>query len=266
MLNIIDFAESILLENKGKLFPPQKVVLKLLYGLELTTEELELANKWGAKPGNYNTLILEAGRGASKSTLASIIALYEFYSVIENPKFIEESNLLPNSPIHLLVFAQSQDQVQQTIYGSIKDYLKNSAYFQQQEEIKATYDSIKYKTISILPKHMSSAALVGFNIKCSVVDNIARIDYSILDNLIKNVIKPGIKRFPTDSIKTVYTSSAYAKGDALELLKESADESTLVLSLTTWDLNTSKRREDYEDEYLDNPNKFLLEFENIRYK
>jgi hypothetical protein len=298
-LGIVEFAEQICFNGKGRLFLPQKALLKSFYSEPLDEQEIALLKEWQVPvPGDlsktnwkdnrqYVNLVLCAGRGGSKSTLAAFIVAYEFYKLIclDEPQI--EMGLLPNSPIHIFVVATSQEQVNQTIYGSIKGLFNGSDYFKQLEErgeISIMAESIKHKrhNISILPKHTNTAALVGFNIKCIVLDEICRFE-SIIDpitgettskahDLWDNVGGPGVKRFTLPGRHKkgirVAVSSAWQDGDPMEAFQEMAERSTETLrfNLTTFDLNTSKTKEEYADEYAINTKKALLEYENIRSK
>lgn len=296
-LGIEEFVEHICFNGKGKLFLPQRALLKAFYQEELTPEEKDLLVKWQQpvpqdlsktnwKEGrDYTNLVLCAGRGGGKSTLAAFIAAYEFYKLIcyEEPQV--EMGLLPNSPIHILVFATSQAQVDQTIYGSIKGLFEGSDYFKQLEEkgeIAIMAQSIKHKrhNITILPKHTNTAALVGYNIKCIILDEICRFESTVdpvtgettstAHELWDNVGGPGVKRFtlPGRGKKgiRVAVSSAWQEGDPMQVFQDMAEKSTETLrfNVTTFDLNTSKNKEMYADEYAINTKKALLEYENIR--
>jgi len=81
-VNIIEFIESPGLLNDRTLSPAQKMVLKSIYGLDLTAEELTLFKQTTAlevyRPREWSECTMILGRRAGKSDkLASTIAIYE---------------------------------------------------------------------------------------------------------------------------------------------------------------------------------------------
>lgn len=115
------------------------------------------------------------------STLASIIVLKEFYDLIilDNPQ--RHYGLIPNSPIALLVMAQSQAQVKETIFSAIRGYAEGSNYFKSLEsqgiiEILSEEIRCRSKNISIYAKHTNSKSLVGYTIKAMILDEVARFE------------------------------------------------------------------------------------------
>lgn len=71
-IGIVEFAEEIVFNGEESLYPPQRAILKALYGDKLTEDELLILHEWkGESPSRttwvedreYSNLILEAGRG-----------------------------------------------------------------------------------------------------------------------------------------------------------------------------------------------------------
>lgn len=216
------------------------------------------------------------------STIASFIIAYEFYKLInmESPQI--ELGVLPNDPIDMFVIATSFEQVKQTIFGKIKGLFENSNYFNHLSElgeISIMEREIRFNKnqINIFAKHTNTQSLVGYGLKCLVLDEIARFENKVdpttgevestAHELWNNVgkatttfTKPG-----KHGIKLAI-SSAWEVGDPMESFEEMADKSQEILrfNLSTWDLNSGVKKSDYADEYCNNITKALLEYENIR--
>jgi terminase large subunit-like protein len=80
-LDIISFAERPDLLNEQRLSVVQKTILKALYGLPLSDDELEIYQSGTARVAyeqrEQNEMTLIAGRRGGKTTIAAIIAIYE---------------------------------------------------------------------------------------------------------------------------------------------------------------------------------------------
>lgn len=288
-LSIVEFAEEILFNGEVELFPQQRAVLKSYYNEPLTETEKLILGTWveidrsnWVEGRIYKNFALEGGRGSSKSTIGSIIALYEFYNLITLANPARHYNLLPNDPIAIFVIAQSLEQVKDTLFGKIKGYAQDSSFFKSMQEtgkIEVLSESIKYptKNIAIYAKHTNSPALVGYTIKCMILDEFARFENRIEDDgqvnsmgdEIWDNVGAGTNRFGRLGRK-VAISSAWCENDPMERLHESArnDPETLTFRLRTWDLNKLKTvsRESCNSDYLRNRIKAELEYEGIRRK
>lgn len=212
------------------------------------------------------------------STMASIIALKEFYDliVLDNPH--KRYNILSGSPIAILVMAQSQAQVKETIFAAIKGYANNSRYFaslQNKGIIEILSEEIRCaeKNVSIYAKHTNSKSLVGYTLKCMLLDEVARFEsigeegknkaFEIWEN-----VAAGGSTFGHD-FKKVAISSAWEPNDPIEILYKRAnkDPLTLAFKLTTFQINLNIRKEtpvivtDYTNDFI----KARREYEGIRF-
>jgi len=286
-LNVIEFAEDILFNGNTQLFPQQKALLKAFYNQPLEDIEREILEEWSSNERttwvenrSYSNLICEAGRGGTKSTIASIIALYEFFNLIslENPS--KYYNLLANDPIAIFVIATTQAQVKETLYAKIKGFAEQSDYFKtltNNKHILIQAESIKCpsKNVAIYAKHTNSPALVGYTLKALILDEVARFETRIepdgsitstADELWDN-IGAAVKRFGKEG-KRIAISSAWAVNDSIYRFYElsKADKQSLGFRLRTWDLNKRKEssREACNSDYIKDKASAELEYEGIR--
>lgn len=182
------------------------------------------------------------------STMASIIALKEFYDLIimENPH--KHYKMFTGSPIAILVMAQSQAQVKETIFAAIRGYAENSHFFtalKERGDIEILSEEIRCqkKNVAIYAKHTNSKSLVGYTLKCMLLDEVARFETTGEEGknkafeIWRNVAAGGAA-FGT-SFKKVAISSAWEPGDPIEVLFEDAkrDPNTLGFKLTTFQVN-----------------------------
>jgi len=182
------------------------------------------------------------------STMASIIALKEFYDLIimDNPH--KHYKMFTGSPIAILVMAQSQAQVKETIFAAIRGYAENSNFFTALKnigkiEILSEEIRCQEKNVAIYAKHTNSKSLVGYTLKCMLLDEVARFETTGEEGknkafeIWRNVAAGGAA-FGT-SFKKVAISSAWEPGDPIEVLYEDAkkDPNTLGFKLTTFQVN-----------------------------
>lgn len=137
------------------LFPPQKFLLKCVYGMELddTPDAItvpDLVNsrvlhrfsekeflQWLYDEGRCNTnsvagksfneILLVAGRRGSKSVMASCISAYELYKLIKRGDPQKYYGLIPGSEICILNVGPTDEQAA-IIYGNIVSYSANCPY------------------------------------------------------------------------------------------------------------------------------------------
>ena len=115
------------------------------------------------------------------SVMVAILALYEFYNLItlEDPAVFYGK--MPGSPIDIFAIAQSLDQVKQTLFKAIKGFIDKSKYFSsliKNKTIEVYAEEIKcpQKNVSLYAKHCRTESLVGYNIKCLILDEVSRFE------------------------------------------------------------------------------------------
>lgn len=288
-LSVIKFAEQVLFNGELNLFETQKALLKSFYGEKLSAIEAEIMKEWieanrssYKENRKYKSLIIECGRGAGKSTLAAIIALYEFYKLISLPDPAKHYGFAPNDPIHIFVIARSLEQVKKTLFSKVAGYARQSKVFQalqakKEIDIQTLAIRCPAKNVEIVAQHTNSPALVGYTLKCIILDEVARFDNilqddgsisSLADEMFDNV-GAGTNRFSLEG-KKVAISSAWAENDPIERFVERSkkDSHSIFFSLRTWDLNLNEavQRKNLESDYNNDYAKAQLEFENIRTK
>lgn len=288
-LGIVEFAENVIFNGEGKLYPTQKAILKAFYGEPLSEDELLLLYDWKEEHNpsrttwvdgrKYKNLAMEIARRGTKSTMVSLITLYEFYKLINLPQPAVHYGFLAGSPLHIFVIAQSLDQVKDTIFSAITGYAKGSNYFkklEKEKKIEILTEEIRCeeKNVHIFAKHTNSKSLVGYNLKLLVIDEAARFENdefgnSKADEIWENV-GAGCKAFGDEGLK-IAISSAWEPGDYIERLYTDLaekDPKTLGFRLRTWDVNlnptVSEANLKSSDDYIKNPMKAALEYEGIR--
>jgi hypothetical protein len=288
-IGIVEFAEDIIFNGESQLYPPQRAILKAFYGEPLDEDELMTLYDWRdnheitrttwVDGREYSNLVLEAGRGSGKSVMIAILALYEFYNLItlEDPAVFY--NKMPGSPIDIFAIAQSLDQVKQTLFKAIKGFIEKSKYFTslvKNKTIELYAEEVKCpkKNISLYAKHSRPESLVGYTIKCLILDEVSRFDndeegQSKADVLWDNIGRSVVGRFGKHG-KRIAISSAWQPGDAIEKLYNLAERSvdTLGFRLKTWQVNLDPTNSEEvlknSADYIKDPIKAATEYEGIR--
>lgn len=282
LLNILEFIDEEV--NLGiKLTLQQNLVLKVLYNLPLTDEDISVLEFWKAAERStwapdqhYQTLILESGRRSGKTNLAALICAYEFYKLCKMNSPQIHYNIATSTPIAILVIATTADQAKKTIFRNVIGVINNSPYFQalvDQGKLFVGKEEVSYeeKLLYIYSGNSRSGAQVGGTLKCLVMDEVARFqDSDGHSNAIELWSNLGISCAPfgTEAIR-VAISSAWYKGDAIEKLYAStAEDSTAIgIKSRSWDLNPIHAARDnpvVASEYVRDPVQAGIEFEGIR--
>lgn len=283
-IDIVTFANSILFnDGETKLWPTQEAILKAIYNEPLDQVHIDILSIWKEQGKtnwihgrHYTNLILEAGRGATKSSLSSIICLYEFYKLISLKDPGAHYGLMSFSPIALFAIAQTEAQVLETSFKAIKSFLENSNFFKsliKKKKIIVLSDEIKCpdKFISLFAKHTNSKALVGYNLKMLFIDEMARFETTADGintglNIYQNVGR-ALNRFKGQG-KKIVVSSAWSFTDPMVTLKHQAqgDPYTLIMELSCFDVNPTITRSnpDIISDYSSDPKRARLEYENVR--
>lgn len=196
-LSIIEFIERFKLLPYG-LFPSQKFILKLYYGLPLDdiTKVIKVKEPFSDKllyefteveylrylydQGRCNIreqdsklryeLVLVLGRRSGKSTLAALISAYELYKLLRRGCPQEHYGISTVNEIRVLCIANDKEQAS-IVYGEMSGYINQVDYFkssithdtQTYMKFQTDYDKKKYgegmgKRASIISTFKSSIA------------------------------------------------------------------------------------------------------------
>lgn len=286
---IVDFAQDIVFNKTIKIFPQQKALLRAYYNEPLDQQDIDILSYWKdqgrttwVQGREYTSLVLEAGRRSSKSSLSSIIILKELYDLLSLPNPGKHYGLLPSDPIAIFIFSQTLDQVTETLFGKLRGWALYSNYFRNLQDLgileilRQEFRSDE-KNIGVYAKHTNTAALVGYAIKLLVLDEVAR--FSTNDkgentgDLIWDNIGAAVATFKgsgKDSGKKIAISSAWHDQDNIERLRNLAEKDPTILAFNfrTWDLNPNMSRTDpiVVSAYAKDPIHAQLEWEGIRSK
>lgn len=159
-LNIIEFVERFKLLPNG-LYPVQRFILKMYYGLKLddvlpekTSDRISVSKTYHRKSAVYMTeveylawlfsqgrcnigvqdgkvrkeLILVIGRRSGKSTLSSLIASYELYKLLRRGYPQVYYGMPPGSDIRVLCVANDKNQAS-IVFQEMKGYMNQVDYF-----------------------------------------------------------------------------------------------------------------------------------------
>lgn len=234
----------------------------------------------GIEVPNTHTVVGTFLSHNSKSLIATIISSYEFYNLMSLQDPAAKYGLISSDPIGIFLIATTETQVKETLFGKLKGYMLNSNYFRialEQKKIQILEKAIKcpQKNIAIYAKHTNSEALVGYNLKCLVLDEVARFANkinpdgtitSLADELWGNVGR-ATQRFG-EAGRKVAISSAWEWDDPIDRLRKGSLKNPyqISFSLCTWDLNKRPEasREACDSDYIANRERAELEYENVR--
>jgi hypothetical protein len=285
ILSITDFIDQVInLGDEFVLTISQLLILKLVYGLELTEEDHKILDSWqqsqqttwsNSKKSPPQVLVLESGRRSGKTTLCSIIGVYEFYCMclLENPQSFY--GIAQSTPIEILILATTANQAKTSIFRQVSMLLKTAPFFNKlidKGKIFVGKEEISYedKGLYIKSGNSKSGSQVGGTIKCMIMDEVARFaDSNGVSNALELWSNLGISCAPfKDKSLRIAISSAWEEEDAILKLYQSTINSiySVGFRLASWDLNNNISRDNpiVAYEYDKDPIQAALEFEGIR--
>lgn len=212
--NIVEFATECL----GISFadrPGQAVVLKCLYGLKLTYDEIRIYNKLTHQVENNVKVFEETlekvegvwaiGARGGKSTLASIIALYE----ATRGKW--RQYLRRDEIGYVMLIATKQQQSEELIGANCRQLLQDSKIsYLEAREYQTKSSLLLTNNVCIMSIPCNSTAGRGYPILCLMLDEVAffRSEGPRADEIIYKALRPRMMQFPGAKCLKVSTPGA----------------------------------------------------------
>ena len=258
----IDIITAIRDENilSDDLSPAQEAALKVLYGLDLTEQDRELAGRCGGKawqPANeYREAAFVCGRRSGKSDkLAANVAIYE--------AFFREHDLSAGETGVVLLLAQNMRQAK-VVKGYIEGKIKRSPVLRRHvRSVRA--QEIELDNGIVIAIHPASFRSVrGLSVVCCICDEIAfwwtEDTYANPDVEVVRAARPSMATFP--NAKLLLISSPYAMNGVLWDIWRQRDEDadTLVWHAPTELMNPTVTRRFLAKEEARDPENFRREY------
>jgi hypothetical protein len=270
VLNIIDFCNDIISVD---LWPRQKFILKVFYNLPLDEEEKKEIEWLKENKGiiipenhqfiNFKELIISAGRRGSKSALASMIATYELYKILNiyNPQ--KYYGLIQGTIIYVLHVAAEEEQAQ-NVSDFVAGFVKNSTWFQpyiekileKQSRFFTKHDmdtSYPKPTIRVYSLTSNSSSIPGKGAKIVILDELARMMDTkgrLSGDAIYTALTPSVKTFKEEGKIIDIASPRTKSGIFYDLCEKSRKiESMLYFNYASWELNPNFTIEDFSDDF-----------------
>ena len=221
-------------------------------GLKLFPKQAEIVREFYEK--DYKRLIWVSGMRSGKSTLAGLIAVYEFFRLITLRDPAEHYGLVSKDPIFISIVAVSEEQAMDTVFAKAKSLVENSEFLQQYFDLKVRESKIMCPSKNVTIRTISSwsTTAVGRTNKAVIFDELANFEetvskrgaWEIWSRLTKStdtfgrdgkVIAISSPRHPNDIIMTLYRR---AMNDPEERSQ------TLAILTPTWEVNPNVSREE----------------------
>ena len=263
-INAVSFCEDPTYLN-FKLNPMQALILKAFYSLELTGEELKILEdlvergKTTWRPeGKYRELVVVAGMKGGKTTLASVIACYEEFSLYRLGDPLKAYGFPKGEQIYIINVATSGEQAEDTIYAKTVARIRSSPFYDLRpyEEVGKT---VKFKDngVRIRCGHSNSASIVGKIAKLVLYDELARFKDKGGKNSAEEVytgLSRSVEPFGEDGKIVSISSPIWEKDKIMSLYGLSAEiPNMLGFKLATWEMNQRLPKVRFQWEFKKNP-------------
>lgn len=327
-LNILEFIDRFKLLPDG-LFPVQKFILKMYYDIPLDdtvpekeSDKIRITDRYGNFKGYLSEvqylqylyeqgrcnikeqgnrprreLILVLGRRSGKSTLSSIITVYELYKLLVRGMPQSYYGLPDGSEIRIMCVANDKEQAE-IVYQVISNYTTTLDYFSDSlvhdtktyQRFQTARDVEKFGkgdlknggkgTLTVTFKSSVAKGLRGRGNIVVILDEIAFFvdDGKSSARQIYRAITPATKQFspkdpedkrvpigPTEGRVILISSPDAKEGFFFQQYQTSksggkASKDMLMIQAPTWEVNPTLSPEDYEIEYAKAPGDFETEY------
>lgn len=244
---------------------PQKVILKVLYGLPLDEEELKIFNILTKNKGKYipgqikSEAVLALGARSGKSFLTSICACYEA-TRDHWKKYISKGEY-----VYIVIIATRELQARAVIQTNCLRMLENSPLLKRLI-IKSTELEITLKNhIKIISGPCNSTALRGIPIAVLILEELAfyRIEGPKADETIFNSLRPRMAQFPDNKLFMLSTAGS-KQGLFFQYFNEGFKiQDRLTIQAPTQFINSTIPIAFLEKERARDLDNYLREFESI---
>jgi len=247
--NVMSYVENIL--EIDWLYNKQKKVLNDFY-----TEEQQ-----------FTECVLVIGMRSGKTLLASVMATFETFQLLNMAKPCSYYGLPKGSEIFIFNVARSEQQAKDTVFAHIKARIDGSEWFQNRDMVEHHNEFIFPVTdgkVIIRCGHSNSASLAGKTTKCAIIDEIARFKETggnfsaqlVYDTLSRSVRTFNTPEHPYDGHLISISSPMYQDDFQMQLYrhgKKSSSTAVYTMKCPTWEFNPNITFESLEDEFLRNP-------------
>jgi len=268
-----------------KLFRSEKLILKLLYMLPLDNEDRDeiefLKNNKGRRIDEgilYKILVLVCGRKSGKTAFAAEIAGYETYRLHQfyNPQAYFAFG--EGAPMSICLASASSKQAQE-LNNYVRAAVENSDYLSPYKDVinekeirlfsKSELDRGMSKgSIFIHCLHSKSSTIRTYNAFVVLIDEIAWMLNSsqiYSGDAMYRALEPGTTHFKAkgrDFGKVLVMSSPAEKAGMLwDLYEQSLKiKSILCVQYASWEFNPNLDKEDFEENFLLDPDGALMEY------
>ena len=249
-LGPVEFAEDIL---NYELWPGQSLIVKMVYGEELSETERLLRRKWeegdpefGGEvvyhPGETcRELALVCGVRSSKTFMAAFIAAYESYKFLMMPDPYSHYGIIKNSPIFGIIAATSKEIAKDTVFAQLKPMLQNDFFDGHGVELKKTEAAFPLHNYLIRCGASTSSALVGRTTLFAILDELDFLP-DTKGRLGGKAVYQAISKGTTtlNGLNVSLTSPLWIDSQSAELLRVSREvRSMIAIRQPTWMINPS---------------------------
>ena len=242
-MNIIEFVETQMFQKSKsfQLYPMQVIILKSIYGLDLTAQEIVTAGlssfpvHSGAQGVECEQVVGALGRRTGKDVMLSIIAAYEIYRLMEMKNPHTRYHLMQGSHITVLGIAANVSQ-STVLFREMLNTIGHTDYFNGRYKAPRR-GHIIFETdsgpVDISITHSNENAIIGRSAKVLLVSELASFrNQDIIDTL-----RATLATF-RDSKSVIFSTPSQANDTFYDLYNGQPRERFLSFALPTWEVNT----------------------------
>lgn len=248
-----------------------------------------MATEWGGYWANpvpmKNNIVAQWGKGGGKDSTVRVISARVAYLLLCLRDPLKYYGMPEDDSIHLLNIAVNAAQAQRAFFTPLSRLARRSPWFK--DRAHATRDTIDYvKNIQAISGHSDAESQEGLNILLGVADEIdafkakgemtgqgnrAREASTSAESILDMIESSAMSRFP-ECYKRIAISYPRYLGSTIQNLtteakadiEEHGDSVSVFFAsgpYATWDVNPTKKREDFDAKYRKDPDGAAAKYE-----
>lgn len=249
-----------------KLWPSQKLLLKLVYGCSLSHKEYKRLEKWkklalelhlpayevGSQLMGVRELALCLGMRSSKTFFGGIIGCYETYKYLMMIDPWSHYNILEHSSVFGIIAAASKDQARDTVFAQIRNFASRCQIFNMFGMEQKQYDIVfPSHHFTIRVGASNSSTIVGRTDLFIIFDELVRCPDTKGRMGGKEVYAGLVAGTKTlDGLKVSMSSPLYEDDGIMTLVRDAENiDSMLGLRMATWNFHKHLTRDDFASDF-----------------
>ena len=227
----------------------------------LYPKQIEVIETYYDPKNKYQDMVLVVGMRGGKTTVASIISVYELAKLLLRGDPNAYYGLPPGSQIFIINVATSDRQAKDTVFAAIKARIDNGPFFKRYEYTEHhnefIFPTANDGKVIVRSEHSNSSSLAGKTIILVSFDELSRFKDTGGNSsaeMVYDTLSRSVKTFKKDGRRISISSPMYENDYHMKLFRWGKNNPKVyTLQCPTWEMNPNITYESLADEFEKNP-------------